>query len=393
MKRKKQTQIHTLIPKNDLNKLVGIHDQHCVSIYIPTSGAGAKQAKNFGQITLKNSLKNLKYSLKGYSLSDNEIENYLLPVENLLDDSQLWREQEGCLAIYLNKEGLWYYKLPIDQAEFTYVSDHFYLLPVMPLFNDGGKFYILSLSLQAVKLYECNPYSISEVHVEDLVPENLEEVVGYDYRDKNLQYRSGQGGSAGAMFHGQGAGKDDKGVEVEKFLRAVDKGLMKLLKNEDAPLILACVDHYQPVYAKITNYANLYQQNIKGNHEEKDPISLHKMAWLLVKDYFLKQRKSMAKLLMDLSSSGRTSIDLNDIIPAAIDGRIEALFIQNDKDKYGLYDKVNRSLIIDENVKTNQASLYNLAAMHTWMHGGRVYLVDKNEMPFQYTTINALFRY
>jgi len=393
MKSKKQPHIHTLISRNDLNKLAGVHDQHCVSIYIPTSGSGEKRDKKHAQISLKNSLKNLKLTLKAYSLTNNEIENYLTPVEELLDESQLWREQVGCLAIYLNKERLRYYQLPIDQVEFTYVSDHFYMLPVMPLFNNDVKFYILSLSLQDVKLYDCTRYSISEVHVEDLVPEKLEEVVGYDYQNKTLQYRSGQGGSAGAMFHGQGAGKDDKDVEVEKFLRAVDKGLMKLLKNEDAPLILACVDHYQPVYAEITNYANLFHQNIKGNHEEKDLRSLHEMAWSQVKDYFLKQRKSMAKLLMDNSSSGRTSFDLNDIIPAAIDGRIEVLFIQHNKDKFGLYDKVNRSLIIDENVKANQASLYNLAAMQTWTQGGRVYLVDKDEMPFQHTTINALFRY
>jgi hypothetical protein len=393
MKSKKQTQIHTPISKNDLNILAGIHDQHCVTIYVPTSGPDEKKDKNHGQIRLKNSLKKLKQTLKAYNLSDNEIENYLTPVEDLLDDGRLWREQYGCLAIYLNKERLRFYQLPIDQDEFTYVSDHFYVLPVMPLFSDKGQFFILSLSLQNVKLFDCTPYSISEVSIEDLVPEKLEEVVGYDYQNKNLQYRSGQGGSSGAMFHGQGSGKDDKDGEIEKFLRAVDKGLMKLLRDEEAPLILACVDHYLPIYAKITNYANLFQQNIKGNHEEKDPHLLHEMAWSLVKDYFLRRRKSIAKLLMDRSSSGKTSFDLNDIIPAAIDGRIEALFIQNDRDKYGLYDIVNRSLIIDENIKANQASLYNLAAIQTWIKGGRVYLVDKEDMPFQHTSINALFRY
>lgn len=393
MNRTKHTLIPNLISKNELNELTGIHDQHCVSICIPISGAGDKRDKDHGQIALKTSIKDIKKTLNDYSLSDNEIESYLAPVEDLIDEGQLWREQVGCLAIYLNKERLKYYQLPIDQAEFTYVSDHFYMLPVMPLFNNDIKFYILSLSLQDVKLYECTPYSISEVHVEDLVPEKLEEVVGYDYQNKNLQYRSGQGGSAGAMFHGQGSGKDDKGHEVEKFLRAVDEGLMNVIKNENAPLILACVDHYQPVYTKITKYTNLFHQNIPGNHEEKKPIQLHKMAWSLVKDHFLKQRNSMAQLLNELFPSGKSSFDLNDIIPAAIDGRVKALFIQKGKDKYGLYDNVNRSLIIDESLKTSQSSLYNLAAMQTWSKGGHVYLVDMEEMPFKHTTINALFRY
>jgi hypothetical protein len=69
------------------------------------------------------------------------------------------------------------------------------------------------------------------------------------------------------------------------------------------------------------------------------------------------------------------------------------LFVQKAKDKYGLYDKVNRSLIVDENIKISQASLYNLAAVQTWLKGGHVYVVEKDEMPLKGTSINALFRY
>jgi hypothetical protein len=384
---------NTPIHKSDFNKLANIHDQHCVSIYIPTFRAGEEVDRNHGQITLKNIVKNLKRTLKDYNLSKTEIENYLSPVNSLVYDSQFWRQQSDCLAIFLNKQQVKYYTLPIDQDEFTYISDHFYLLPILPIFSDDGKFFILSLSLQEVKLFESTRHSITEVYVEDLVPEKLEEVVGYDFQHKSLQFRSGQAGSHGALYHGQGAGKDDKDMETEKFFRAVDQGLMKLIKNEDAPLILACVDHYQPIYAKITNYNNLFPQNIGGNQEEKDPYLLHEMAWPLVEDYFQQRRKNMANTFRELSITGKTSFDLNDIVPAAIDGRIDVLFIQRAKDKFGLYDKVNRSLIVDEKIRISQASLYNLAAVQTWIKGGQVYVVEKDEMPLHGTNINALFRY
>lgn len=389
----REPSINNLISKKDFNDLANIHDQHCISIYIPTSRAGEKADKKQGQIILKNNLKKLKQSLKEYNLSKSEIENYLSPVDDLMNDNQFWRQQSDCLAIFLNKNQLQYFTLPIDQVEINYISDHFYLLPIIPLFSGDGKFYLLSLSLQDIKFYECTRHSITELFVEDLVPEKLEEIVGYDFQNKSLQFRSGQGGNAGAMFHGQGAGKDDKDIEVEKFLRAVDKGIMKLLNDEDAPLILACVDHYQPIYAKVTTYPHLFPQNIGGNHEETDPILLHEMAWPLVEGQFKEHRNKMIEQLRNLSAVGKTSFDLNEIIPAAIDGRIDTLFIQNSKDKYGLYDMVNRSLIIDENKKMSQASLYNLAAVHTWIKGGHVYVVEKEVMPFTATTINALFRY
>jgi hypothetical protein len=221
----------------------------------------------------------------------------------------------------------------------------------------------------------------------------LEEIAGYDYKQKALQFRTGKGSDEGAIFHGQGSGKDDKDVETEKFLRAVDQGLMKLIKDNDVPLVLACVDHYLPIYENITSYSNLFHQNISGNHEETDPLLLHEMAWPLVEPYFQQHRLELLELIREHNSNGRTSFDLNEIIPGAIDGRISVLFIEKASDKYGLYDMVNRSLIVDENIKTSQASLYNLAAVQTWKKGGQVFQVDKDEMPLKGTTINALFRY
>jgi hypothetical protein len=153
------------------------------------------------------------------------------------------------------------------------------------------------------------------------------------------------------------------------------------------------VDHYFPVYAKITDYPNLFKQNISGNHDETDKQMLHELAWPIVEGYFQQHRKKTAKLIMDLSASGKTSFDLNDIIPAAIDGRIEVLFVQKSRDKYGLYDEVNRSLIVDEKIAISQTSLYNLAAVQTWLKGGHVYLAEKDEMPLVGSGINALFRY
>lgn len=382
-----------LISKNEFNKLASWHDQHCVSIYIPTTMAGVAGEKQQGPLRLKNALKQVKEKLNEYKLSPIDIENYLEPVKNLMDDKLFWGKQSNCLAIFLSKQLMQVYSLPVNNDSFIYVSDHFYLLPIMSLFNGNGKFFILSLSLKDIKLYEATRYNISRVHAEDLLPEKLEEVVGHDFHNKSLQFRSGQGGEAGAMFHGQGAGKDDKDAELEKYFRAVDKGLMKLIKDENAQLILACVDHYHPVYAKITDYPNLFKQNISGNHDETDAALLHKLALPLVEGYFQQYRKKYAELIRNLPINGKTSFDLNDIIPAAIDGRIEVLFVQKSRDKYGLYDEVNRSLIVDENTTVSQASLYNLAAIQTWLKGGHVYLAEKDEMPLLGSGINALFRY
>jgi len=381
-----------LISKNEFTKLANIRDQHCVSIYVPISRAGKKVDKKKSQIHLKNCLKEVKFKLKEYQLNDSQIEDYLEPANNLLEDYHFWRNQSDCLVILLNKHQMRFYTLPIDQTQFTYVADHFYLLPILSVFNYDGMFYLLSLSLNNVKLYKATRYSIEEVILEGIVPDKLKEIVGFDHQNKSLQFRTGQGGEAGAM-HCQGSGKGEKAFETEKFFRAVDQSLKSIFKEENIPMVLACVDHYYPIFKKNTSYSNLYEKHISGNHEETSPLSLHKMGLELVDDYFQKKRNASTQKLKEQSSVGKTSFDLNDIIPAAVDGRIESLFIQKSKDRYGLYDKINRSLIVDEGHKAKQASLFNLAALHIWLKDGDVFIVEKDKMPFEATSINALFRY
>ncbi|MCA1747834.1 MAG: hypothetical protein LC655_09070, partial [Bacteroidales bacterium] len=221
-----------------------------------------------------------------------------------------------------------------------------------------------------------------------------EDVVGYDFEQKSLQHRSGQDGESGAMFHGHGAGKDDKGIEKEKFFRAVDEGVMKVLNDEKAPLLLACVDEYYPVYKKVTKYENLFETHISGNPDESEPLQLHEEGWLLVEDHFMQERKQKVKLLQDESAGAKASADIREIIPAAVDGRIDTLFIEEGKDLFGIYDLQKREVELAEpDDRLYHASLYNLAAVQTLIKGGRVFLAPAEEMPVQATELNALLRY
>jgi hypothetical protein len=49
--------------------------------------------------------------------------------------------------------------------------------------------------------------------------------------------------------------------------------------------------------------------------------------------------------------------------------------------------------MLDENMHANQVSLFNLAAVQTWLNGGRVFIETPVNMPFVGSEINALFRY
>ncbi|MEJ2596123.1 MAG: hypothetical protein P8100_13600, partial [bacterium] len=86
------------------------------------------------------------------------------------------------------------------------------------------------------------------------------------------------------------------------------------------------------------------------------------------------------------------SIDLNDVMPAAANGQVKALFLRKDTDRYGYYDKINSTLIISGGKRSGDASLHNTAAIETWRHGGQVYLLEAEEMPVPGTFVNAVLR-
>lgn len=382
-----------IIPNHDFFMLMKSSDAHCVSVYIPTSPDGNTVKNGQQQLVLKNRLKVLRSDLREYGLEEQQAREYLEPIEQLIEDHSFWRHQSEGLALFLNSRGLVAYQLPLQPEEFAYVSDHFYLLPLMPLLTGNGTFYILALNQQEVKLFEANRYSLTEQDISDLAPEKLEDAVGSDFHQKSLQFRTGQGGEAGAIFHGHGSAKDVRGREVEKFIRAVDKGLMQFLRDKSEPLLLACDDQYYPVYKKITDYPYLFNRHIRSNPGDAKPEELHEKAWMLIEEYFQTEKKEKIKETQDLSATGKTSPDLDEIIIAAIDGRIDTLFVRKGNDRFGLYDMVNRSLIIDREMKPYHASLYNMAAVHTLLAGGHVFVVDKEDMPIKGTGINALFRY
>jgi hypothetical protein len=376
-----------LITEKEFMELSRVHDLRCTSIFIPTERAGQEVDRGQGQIRLKNCLKEVRQKLEAEGWNSARVRKYLEPAGELLEENNFWRNQSDGLAVFLREEEIRFYTLPVHFDTKIYMADHFYLLPLIPYFNDNGRFYLLALSQQQVRLFEGSRHSISEVITGEDVPRRLEDVVGYDFRDSSLQFRTHQGGEAGTMFHGQGAGKDDSGPEVEKYFRAVDAGVKELIGDDRVPLVLACVDENFPLYRELTFHQQVAGY-IPGHPDEADPLLLHEKAWDIVKDHFLQDRQKRTGQIQDLSASGRTSTDVGEIVPSAVEGRVDSLFIRKGEDLLGIYDMTGRRVQVDGE-RPNSVSLFNMAAVHTLENGGRVF----TSMPGEATKINALMRY
>jgi hypothetical protein len=379
--------------KSLFEKLTNSGGLYCVSMYVPMYKKGKEQNDHLAQDNLKHCIKEVTNKLKKHQLSENEIKKYLNPIEKLLTNTEMWRNPSNGLALFLNKNGLTHYKLPLNFKTQTYVANHFYLLPLLQIFHNNGDYYVLELSQDYVQLYEATKYGFNNLFVEDFAPTNLENAVGFDYKQKMLQFRSGQNAFTSGSFHGHGEGKDDDKKEIETFLRAINKGINKLIINKKAPLIIAGTNALFNMYQQTNTYPNLYKTNISGDSEFKNKNLLHANSWKLIKPYFEIEQNEKINQFSELYHTPKISYDTSDIILSSFDGKIDTLFIEKGKDFFGAVNTESRNVHIDSEREIQNGSLVNSSAINTFLKGGKVYVLPKEKMPIKGKILNAIYRF
>jgi hypothetical protein len=383
-----------MITKKELLKLADTNNDINISIFIETHRGGKETLEGQDKINLKTELKEVKSKLEAKGMTDKEIREFTKSVSDLLEDDEFWRHQSDGLAIFITENYFKYYTVPVRFKNFNYVSNDFYLKPLMPLFNGDGLFYILSIKEDQVKFFEATRYTITELETPEIVPERLEDVVGYDHEEKSLQFRTGQQGNQGTgMYNGQGEGNAKEKNEIKRFYRAIHDGIMPLINdNQNIPLILHCQDFQWSMFNDINEYNNLMDVVINPEAEDHDMAVIHEKAWDKVKSYFQENKRQKIETYNEKIGTGKASANINDILDAAIEGKIDTLFVQNDTEIYGVFDD-NKSQIEDEPSLDN-TSLLNLLTINVLKKGGSSYILEKENMPDdKHKKVNAVYRY
>ena len=366
---------------------------HSVSIYLPMHKPGKEQNKSLGQAKLKSCIKEVHRALAEHQLKEDEINNYLKPVRDLIAEIAMWRNPSDGLAIFLNEDGLNYYSFPIAFDTRTYVADHFYLNPLLPMYHNDGIYYLLELSEDYVRFYECSRYSCKDLYLAKVAPDQLEKAVGFDYKSKMLQFRSGHATHGAGSFHGHGEGKDDHDEELLAFFRAIDAGVKQLAADPKAPLVLACSAPLYSIYKEANTHPKLYEKHLEGDPEFKNKTKMHQQSWALIQGYFEKTLDAKLDLFTELYHTPKISYDPSEIIPAALQGKIDTLFVKKGADLFGVYNTENNHVRFDDSKKMTNVSLLNLAAMNTFIQRGNVFILEPKVMPVHEQPLNAIFRY
>ena len=372
--------------KDDLKALGGRREGPAVSIYIPTHQAGAATREN--PIRFKNAAREAERLLTERDMDPKAAQGLLKPAYQLVDDNDFWQHQRAGFAMFLTEDETRQYRAPRAFSELVVVSDRFHLKPLLPLLTDDGRFYVLAASLGNTRLFEASRDSVSEVDLGD-TPTSLDEALKYDDPEESLQQNTisttaGAPGRADTAFHGTGAEDDDRKMKILRFFRKLDNGVRDALGDaisKGVPLAFMGVDYLFPLYKEANHYTHLLDEADAHDPDRLSPEEVRERAWKVVQPHFLKKQEEAKGRLEEALAKDLGSSDLQELLPASTDARIETLFVALDAQRWGRYDEEARQAEFHDAEEKGDEDLLDFVAVQTLLNGGVVYAVAPGEVP------------
>lgn len=354
--------------KESLIRMAETRKEWCVSVYMPVKEKDAKKSRQH----LKNLMFEAEKKLHRLNVAPFKIDKMLGPIEMLLTNSGFWENRTEGFVVFFTLESFAWYSLQYEFEELVVVTDRFHLKPLLRNTSENGRFYLLALSENQIRLFEASELGINDVYVKGL-PKNLGPAVNSAEKDPS-------------------PAEDAKTKHLAELFRRVDKAITDYLKDERAPLILAGAEELHPIYHGANNYPHLINVGINGSSDKLTNKQLLKRSLTVTRPVFRRKREQALEIFREKIGTRLASNNLKKIFTAARAGRIETLFVPVGKHKWGNFDPQTDRLEVHGRAKPGDKDLLCVASSRTLRNGGEVFVVRPEEMPAD-SSIAAVFRY
>lgn len=365
----------------------------CVSLFAPMHTAGKDTREN--PIRFKNRVAAAERQLREAGLNEEETKGLLEPALDLLGDHAFWQHQSEGFACFVAPGEHHRFLLPLSLPELTVVGEHYHLKPLIPMLMGDGRFFILAASLGAARLFEATRHHIRELDLASLdgVPTSLGEAQRFDVVEKYRGSHDVSPGQAGSetKFHGHGAGEDERNTKILEYFQQLDKGVQEFLGDERTPVVFAGVDYLYPIYRQANHYPHLMDQAVGGNPDDWPADDLLERAWPIMEPHF-KTAQTDAIERFAMASSDLASTALEQVLVAAMDGRVDTLLVVLGTQQWGQFNPDARAVRFDDDATADNEDLLNLAVIYTLITGGSVYALEPERMP-KSSDVAATYRF
>ncbi len=381
-----------LFTREDLDKLSKFSGGYHVSLFLPTHAVGTDTEQD--PIRFKNLIRRAEEELTLEGVRTPMIKSIMDPAYQLLSNHFFWKHQRKGLAVFIAPEKMDYFRTTHSFREMAVVTHRFHLKPMLPLLSREELFYILAISQNSVKLFQCSRDHVEELEVEGM-PKNITAVLNEKDPENHMHHHfvgSGGKGDKTSVLHGGSDYSEQEKENLKKYFRLIDQHIVKVLRDSRDPLIIATVDNNFPVYKEINTYPHLFDEIISGSPDEMEAKDLLGKGFPLIRPFFKKERTEAEERYQQLNGTGKTSSQLAEIAIAALHGKIETLFVAREIEHWGTVDEALEKISLHDHFEAGDEDILSYASVHTLIHKGTVFSVLPEFMPDK-SNIAAIFRY
>jgi len=334
---------------------------------------------------LKTLLLDVKQALHDCGLHPQDADSLLEPLEAMTVDAAMQLSHEHALCLFRSPREIHCFFVRAVVEPGWHVEERFFVQPVLAHLDYRSTFFLLALAAKHVRLLRCEGGAMSAVPFPDGVPESETDFTGDDHGEEHTKNHA-----SGIKF-GSSEGREKSVHFLADFMKAIDRGLLPIYREQRLPLVLAGVDEETAAYISVSGYASLVPEGVKLSPD--GGVTSSELAHAAAE--ILKRWRSPAEkqALTDFTAMGlgRRSTDSAAILLAAAAGKVQHLLVQRGARVPGHAQRI-LGLGAGEGYVYRKADLVNAATVEVLKHKGIVWLLETEQMPEPFP-MAAVMRY
>jgi hypothetical protein len=386
------------ISRNELEELMRHRSPACLTMLMPASRKGEERLQ--GPIRLKHMMQRAEDELLKLGLTKKQMMEQLSAAREWIRDDDFWEHQLDGVAFFISPGFFRVFNVSIALEEQLVAADRFYLKPLFPLLEEHAKFHILALTQKQVRLFEADHNAIQPADLPG-APAGLNEIMDLFVTDRQQRFHTETAaGAPGArrspVYFGRGVGTDSLQMKAHifEYCRLVDLAVNRKLTQRSEPLVLASVEPLSSIYREANTYPRLNPQSVTSASQDYASMQDLHLAALKISKLFYDEapRRQAAARYRELAGSGKSVHDIKQILAAAHQGQIDTLFISIGDHLWGQYNATTSDYRADGQRQPGDDDLLDQAAVEAWLSYGKVFAVQREEIPDQEVAA-AILRY
>jgi hypothetical protein len=269
------------------------------------------------------------------------------------------------------------------------VAETFHVKPLLRYLQSADRFQVLAVTREEAQVWEGNRYSLDLVDAGAAM--TVSALLGDRVTEPHITVTGGPGGIQAG--HGQGSKKDESDIDMERFLRAVDRMVIdKYSKPSGLPLLLLASPAVQAVFRRVTQNQQLVESGITINPVKLTEERIRELAWQALLPHYEQRLAQITDDFRVARSRNLGSDDVSDIARAALAGRVGRLLVDADRDIPGKIDADTGAVRFAEPGETDINDITNDLAELVLRNGGEVVVAPSDKMPTK-NGIAAVYRF